>query len=201
MKDTYVYELNGNLYVNLTNRCSNDCKFCVRNGKESYYGHKLWLNKEPTAAQVIDLIDGKKCNEVVFCGFGEPTFRLKELLQIASNLKEKGYKIRLNTNGQGNLINGEDITLKLKGCIDKVNVSLNAPDADEYFIVCRPVFGEDAFAELIDFAQKCRDNGIETNFSVVDCIGEKKVAKCKKLAKEVGITLKVREMIEDSDAT
>ncbi len=201
MKDTYVYELDGNLYINLTNRCSNDCKFCVRNGKTSYYGHKLWLSKEPTAEEVINAIGDKNCNEVVFCGFGEPTFRVREIVKIAKYLKEKGYKTRLNTNGHGNLINGEDITAYFVGLIDRVNVSLNAPSRDEYFDVCRPVFGETAFDELIDFAKKCKEKGIEVNFSVVDCIGEKKVNKCKKLAKEVGVPLRVREMIEDSDAT
>ena len=201
MKDTYVYKLDGNLYVNLTNRCTNDCKFCVRNGKTSYYGHKLWLTREPTAEEVLKAIGNKKCNEIVFCGFGEPTFRLKELIEIAKTLKEKGYFIRLNTNGHGNLINGEDITVKLKGVIDKVNVSLNAPTSDEYIDVCRPVFREDAFVGLIDFAKKCKEQGIDVVFSVVDCIGEKKVNKCKKLAKEAGIPLRVREMIEDSDAT
>ena len=198
MKDTYVYSIDGNLYINLTNRCSNDCKFCVRNGKDSYYGHKLWLGSEPTVEQVLKAIGNKKCNEVVFCGFGEPTFRVKEMVEIANRLKELGYTTRLNTNGHGNLINGEDITVRLKGAIDKINVSLNAPDENEYFDVCRPVFGENAFSALIDFAVKCKNLGIDVNFSVVDCIGEKKVAKCKKLAKEVGVPLKVREMIEDS---
>ena len=99
------------------------------------------------------------------------------------------------------MINGEDITAYFVGLIDRVNVSLNAPSRDEYFDVCRPVFGETAFDELIDFAKKCKEKGIEVNFSVVDCIGEKKVNKCKKLAKEVGVPLRVREMIEDSDAT
>ena len=88
MKDTYVYELDGNLYINLTNRCSNDCKFCVRNGKESYYGHKLWLNKEPTVDKVLGLIGDKPYNEIVFCGFGEPTFRIKEVIDIAKLNKE-----------------------------------------------------------------------------------------------------------------
>ena len=199
--DTYVYELNGNLYINLTNRCSNDCRFCVRNGKATYYGHKLWLTEEPSVEKIIKLIGHKKCGEVVFCGFGEPTFRVKEIVEIATKLKEKGYKIRLNTNGHGNLINGEDITPRFKGIIDKVNVSLNECNADDYFNLCRPVFGEDAFEGLLDFAKKCKEQGIETNLSVVDCIGEKKIAKCKKLAKEIGVELRVRSYIEDSDAT
>ena len=161
----------------------------------------MWLSEEPNVEQVIKAIGNKKCNEVVFCGFGEPTFRVKELVEIAKILKSLGYTVRLNTNGHGNLINGEDITVRLKGVIDKVTVSLNAPDENEYFDVCRPVFGEDAFSALIDFAVKCKNVGIDVNFSVVDCIGNKKVAKCKKLAKDAGIPLKVRKMIEDSDAT
>ena len=128
-----------------------------------------------------------------------PSSKIK--VEIAKILKGSGYTVRLNTNGHGNLINGEDVTVRLKGVIDKVNVSLNAPDENEYFDVCRPVFGEDAFSALIDFVVKCKNVGIDVNFSVVDCIGSKKVAKCKKLAKDAGIPLKVRKMIEDSDAT
>ena len=122
---------------------------------------------------------------------------MKEIVEISKALKSQGYTVRLNTNGHGNLINGEDITPKFVGVIDKINVSLNAPDENEYFDVCRPVFGEDAFSALIDFAVKCKNLGIDVNFSVVDCIGDKKVAKCKKLAKEVGVPLRVREMIEN----
>ena len=94
MKDTYVYELDGNLYINLTNRCSNDCKFCVRNGKTSYYGHKLWLSREPSAEEIITAIDGKKCNEVVFCGFGEPTYKMEEMLALCDYFHSKGLKTR-----------------------------------------------------------------------------------------------------------
>lgn len=196
--DTIVYELGNNLYINLTNRCSNDCEFCVRNGKTSYYGNELWLEKEPTAEEVLAAVPDKNYDEVVFCGFGEPTFRLGVLLEVGKTLRARGYCVRLNTNGQGNLINGEDVVPALAGAVDFVNVSLNASDRDRYFDLCRPVFGEDAFEELISFACSCKSAGIATTFSVVDCIGEKEVEKCRALAKKVGIPLRVREMIEDS---
>lgn len=163
--DTYVYKLDGNLYINLTNKCSNACTFCVRNGHEGYFGNKLWLNREPTAQDVLSAIDyGENYNQIVFCGFGEPTEKIDVLVNVAKALKEKGYAIRLNTNGLGNLINGRDITGELAGCVDYVNVSLNASDAEKYVKICKPRFGAKAFEELISFAEKCRDKGIRQTF-------------------------------------
>ncbi len=196
--DTIAYELDGKLYINLTNRCSNDCSFCVRNGKESYFGNKLWLSKEPTSAEVLAAIPQMDYDEVVFCGFGEPTFRTKEIVEIGAELKKRGYLVRLDTNGQGNLINGRDITEDIAKAVDKVNVSLNECSAEKYFDICRPVFGEDAFGELIDFAKKCKSRGLYVTFSVVDVIGEDDIAKCKKIADESGIPLRVREYIKES---
>ena len=144
--DTYVYEIDNNLYINLTNKCSNSCTFCVRNGHEAYFGNKLWLKKEPSAQDVLQAIDyDKKYNQVVFCGFGEPTERADVLVEIARELKKRGYVTRINTNGQGNLINSRDITQDLAGCIDYINVSLNACSAAEYQKICRSRFGEKAF--------------------------------------------------------
>lgn len=196
--DTIAYELDGKLYINLTNRCSNDCSFCVRNGKDSYYGNKLWLSEEPTCEKVLAAIPDRDFDEIVFCGFGEPTFRLNELLQVGKELKQRGYIVRLDTNGQGSLINGKDITKELALAVDKVNVSLNACNAEKYFDLCRPIFGEDAFSELIDFAKKCKERGIYVTFSVVDVIGEKDIEQCKKIADELGVPLRVREFIKDS---
>lgn len=196
--DTVAYELDGKLYINLTNRCSNDCSFCVRNGKESYFGNKLWLSKEPTSEEVIAAIPQMDYDEVVFCGFGEPTFRIKEIIEVGAELKKRGYIVRLDTNGQGNLINGRDITEDLAKAVDKVNVSLNECNAEKYFDICRPVFGEDAFDELIDFAEKCKERGLYVTFSVVDVIGEEDIEKCKEIADKAGIPLRVREYIKES---
>ncbi len=197
MKDTYTYKIGENLYINLTNRCSNRCTFCVRNGKEEYEGHALWLKGgEPTAEQVIaEIGDPTKYQEIVFCGFGEPTYKLAEMLEICDYVHRKGGRTRLNTNGHGNIINGKDVAPLLKGKIDGVNISLNAPDADGYNEVCKPLV-ENAFEGMLDFARRCKESGVNCWFSVVDCIGKPAVERCRQLAEQRGIPLRVREFIE-----
>ncbi len=202
-KDTYVYTLDGNLYINLTNKCSNGCDFCVRNERSSYYGNYLWLRHgDPTAEKVIAAVnamgDISRFKEVVFCGFGEPTYKVAEMVALCDYFHGKGMKTRLNTNGQGNLINKRDIVPDLKGKIDFVNISLNASCAEKYQPICRSQFGEAGFAGLIEFAKICRKNEVPCRFSIVDCIGEEEVEACKRLAESVKIPLYVRKYITDS---
>ena len=202
-KDTYLYTLDGNLYVNLTNKCSNGCDFCVRNERSSYYGNYLWLrNGDPTVEKVIAAANGfgdlTRFKEVVFCGFGEPTYKVAEMLALCDFFHEKGLKTRLNTNGQGNLINKRDIVPDLKGKIDFVNISLNASCVEKYQPICRSQFGEAGFAGLVEFGKLCRKEGVDCRFSIVDCIGEEEVEACKRLAESVRIPLYVRKYITDS---
>lgn len=202
-KDTYLYTLDGNLYVNLTNKCSNACDFCVRNEKSSYFGNYLWLrNGDPSAEKVIAVANGygdlSRFKEVVFCGFGEPTYKVAEMLALCDYFHGKGLKTRLNTNGQGNLINKRDITPDLKGKIDFVNISLNASCYEKYQPICRSQFREAGFEGMIEFAKLCRKNGIDCRFSIVDCIGEAEVQACKSLAESVRIPLYVRKYITES---
>ena len=202
-KDTYLYTLDGNLYVNLTNKCSNGCDFCVRNERTSYYGNYLWLRHgDPTVEKVIADAKGfgdlSRFKEVVFCGFGEPTYKVAEMVALCDFFHEKGLKTRLNTNGQGNLINKRDIVPDLKDKIDFVNISLNASCVEKYQPICRSQFGEAGFAGLVEFAKLCRKNGIACRFSIVDCIGEEEVEACKRLAESVKIPLYVRSYITDS---
>lgn len=202
-KDTYLYALDGNLYVNLTNKCSNGCDFCVRNERSSYFGHYLWLkNGDPTAEKVIAVAKGygdlTRYKEVVFCGFGEPTYRMQEMLTLCDYFHEKGLKTRLNTNGQGELINKRDITEEMRGKIDFVNVSLNASNAEKYKKICRSQYGENGFGTMIEFAKHCKKAGIAVRFSIVDCIGEDEVEACKRLAASVSIPLYIRKYISES---
>ena len=205
-KDTYLYALDGNLYVNLTNKCSNGCDFCVRNERESYYGHYLWLQHgDPTAEKVMAVVTGGQAGsmsqykEAVFCGFGEPTYKMSEMLQLCDFFHARGLKTRLNTNGQGNLINKRDITPDLKDKIDLVNSSLNASCAEKYQPMCRSQFGESAFAAIIEFAKSCRKNGVNCRFSIVDCIGEEEIEACKRLAESAHVPLYIRKYITDSE--
>ena len=202
-KDTYAYILDGNLYINLTNKCSNACDFCVRNERESYYGNYLWLRHgEPTVDKVIAQIKGfgdlTRFKEAVFCGFGEPTYKVAEMIELCDYFHSKGISTRLNTNGQGNLINKRDIVPELKGKIDLVNVSLNASCVEKYQPICRSQFREEGFSGMIEFAKQCKKLGVNCRFSIVDCIGKDEVEACKRLAASVNVPLYVRDYITDS---
>ena len=199
--ETFTYELDGNLYINLTSKCSNDCTFCVRNEHSSYFGHKLWLSREPSPEEVLARIpqDVSRYKEYVFCGFGEPTLRLSALVQIGKELKKRGATVRLNTNGQGSMTAGRDISADLAEAVDKINVSLNESNAEDYVKLCRPAYGAAAFTGLQDFAKKCAARGIDVWFSVVDVIGEKKIEECRKIAADCGVALRVRPYLAASE--
>ena len=91
--ETITYEYGGGLYVNLTNRCDCACVFCLRhNGhKGSIYADDLWLDHEPTREEALaDLLSRDLAGypEIVFCGFGEPTFRLLSISLNGSTAEE-----------------------------------------------------------------------------------------------------------------
>ncbi|UCC79948.1 MAG: YchF/TatD family DNA exonuclease [Candidatus Zixiibacteriota bacterium] len=194
-----VYKIRRSLYVNLTNRCSCDCYFCPRSGSRDGFvsGHYLFLRRDPSVEEILEAVEIESgFDEVVFCGLGEPTMRLKEMLDIAAKLKSKGYSMRLNTNGHGGLINKIDLPPRLAGLIDRVSVSLNAQDADTYLRICRPDRGMESFEAMIGFVKGCRKAGIETIVSVVD-LPEIDIEACRKLASDLGVGLRIRSYSGD----
>lgn len=198
MKDTYIYFFEGRLYINLTNRCCNDCTFCIRNNMDGVDGTNLWLSREGTKEEIAELIDnaGEPYSETVFCGYGESTYRLEDMLFLCDHLHAKGKRTRLDTNGLGNIINGRDIVPELKGKIDFCSVSLNQHDAAKYDEVSRSIYGEAAFDAMLDFAKGCLKAGIELLLTVVDVIPQEDIEKCRILAEKLGARLRVRSYIE-----
>jgi TatD DNase family protein len=190
-----AYKIRRSLYLNLTNRCSCNCYFCPRTASDSGYvaGHYLLLKTEPSVDQVLSAVDAESdFDEIVFCGLGEPTIRIKELLKMATILKAKGHRIRLNTNGHGSLINKTDLPSKLAGLVDKISISLNAQDAQTYVKICKPDHGENAYVAMIEFIKGCRLHDLRTVASVVD-VPEVDIQACRKLATELGAEFKVRK--------
>jgi TatD DNase family protein len=190
-----VYRIRRSLYINLTNRCTCNCGFCVRHSKSGGYvaGHYLFLKSEPAAPEVLAAIENENnFDEVVFCGLGEPTLRLKELLEIAVALGRKKISLRLDTNGHGSLINKTDLPRKLAGLIDKVSVSLNAQDADTYVKLCRPDRGKEAYQAMLDFIKGCVANGIAAEISVVE-LPEVDIESCRRIAQSLGATFRIRK--------
>ncbi len=197
--DTITYQIGNGVYINLTNKCSNDCVFCERNRISGVEGYYLWLKNEPTAEMVIENLktyDLKDFDEVIFCGFGEPTYKWNEIKEVANFAHSIGKSTRLNTNGQGNLINGYDITQEIANYIDKVNVSLNNGNSKRYNEDNHSIFGEVAFQEIQNFAKKCIEKGVHTTFSVVDCISKEEIEAARQIALAIGANFRVREEIK-----
>ena len=201
-----MYQTLGGIYINLTNRCQNRCTFCIRQNGESVNQHEsLWLSHEPSACEVIAQLDdvlqvvqkqdvNATRKEIVFCGYGEPTYRLEVLLQVATYAKSKGLKVRLNTNGLGNTATQTDIVPLLKTHIDVVSISLNESNAVDYLALCKPHMGLSAFDHIITFATRCVAHNIPTVLSVVDVIAAHKIEECKTIAQQIGAELRVRKV-------
>ncbi len=194
MNNVFAYEYKGNLYINLTNQCTNACDFCIRNMGPGVGGEDLWLKDEPTAADVISQMEKhKEYGEVVFCGYGEPTIKLDVLLAVAQYAKSMGKKVRINTNGQAQLYHHREVAPMLEGLVDTVSISLNAPDAASYAKLCHSVYGEKAFEGILKFAAECKKYVPNVVLSIVDIIGEEGREKCRRIAEELGVKFRVRE--------
>lgn len=195
---TITYPVKTGIYVNMTNRCPCACTFCLRhNGAGVYGSDSLWLEREPTVQEVCDSIDTwdlTQYTEVVFCGYGEPTERLDDLLAVAAYIKAKcDIPIRINTNGLADLIHGESVAHKLKGLIDTVSVSLNATNAEEYNRVVRPKFGMPSYEAMLKFTADCVSFVPNVVMTVVDIVtSPEEQTKCREICESIGATLRVR---------
>lgn len=194
-----TYTHRDGLYVNMTNRCSNRCGFCVRSHGDTIYGN-LWLDREPTLEEIWESIsshDLSNFSEIVFCGYGEPTERLSDMLELCRRIrKTSNVKIRLNTNGQSDLINKRDTAHEFNGLFDVVSISLNSSDPNEYDKTCRSIFGKDAHSALIKFAENVKPFVGKVVMSVVDTtISEDDKAECAKICEKIGVKFRVREYI------
>jgi TatD DNase family protein len=150
-----TYRIRDSLYLNITNRCTNACTFCPKRHDYHVKGHLLKLPDEPTAAAALSGVgDPTRFDEVVFCGFGEPLLRLDVVKEIAAELKRRGARVRVNTDGLGNLVHGRNILPELAGRVDALSVSLNAPDAGTYARICPNRYGAASFAALLDFLRE-----------------------------------------------
>jgi TatD DNase family protein len=202
VKPSVVYWLGENLYLNITNRCPNNCYFCLRNFRNGVGGFNLKLEKEPSVAEVVmelgNVINKKNWREIVFCGFGEPLERLDCVLEVAEWIRRHYGKIvtlRVDTNGQGFLLNRErDVVRELKMAgVDKVSVSLNAHDKETYNQVCRPSF-KNAFENVLEFIEKAKGL-LDVEVTVVR-IPEIDIQAAWEIAKRLGVKFRVRDYIQ-----
>lgn len=203
MSNILVYTLENKIYINLTNRCTNNCIFCLRNDKNDVCGQELWLdNEDSTAADVISQFEkiytDAPSQEVIFCGYGEPMLKLDVLKEVAKYIKEKypQTKIRVNTNGHANFICKRNVVPELKGLVDEFSVSLNAPTKEEYDELSQPKFAQ-AYDEVKKFIKCCSDEQISVVASVVEGYKGRHLDLeiCKNIAENLGAKFRVREWI------
>lgn len=205
MNEEIIYTYKNKVYLNITNKCPCACTFCIRGQKDAIgNADSLWLNHNPSFEEVKDAIDNyddvKTCEEIIFCGYGEPTNSFDVLIETAKYIRENlKIKTRVNTNGLGNLINERNITKELCGNVDAVSISLNCSDKEEYLEIVRPKFGIESFDAMLDFARECKKYTDNVALSVVDVIGEEEIAKCRKIAESLNIPLRVRKFSSSNE--
>lgn len=195
---TITYPVKNGIYINMTNRCPCACTFCLRQNSDCVYGSDpLWLEREPTVEEVCKSLDNwelSKYEEIVFCGYGEPTERLDDLLQVAKYIKSKSdIKIRINTNGLADLIHGKSTAHKLEGLIDTVSVSLNATNKEDYEKIVRPKFGIESYDAMLKFTKDCTAFVPDVVMTVVDVVTSPEEQELsRKICESVGAKLRIR---------
>jgi len=187
-----AYVIRNSLYLNITNRCSNRCTFCIRQKSDYVKGHRLWLDREPTVEEIESAAgDIEPYDEVVFCGYGEPTERLDVLKGVARRVKARGKRVRIVTNGEGDLINGRPIAAELAGLVDKLSVSVNTADADRHVTLCRSTFGRDAHPAILRFIEAAKRHVGEIEITAVAAPGVDMDA-VRRLAEKMGVSFRPR---------
>jgi TatD family-associated radical SAM protein len=196
-----AYPLKDALYLNITNRCSNACLFCIRETPGGV-GYNLWLRQEPTVDEIITAVGTPGApgvptcyQEIVFCGYGEPLMRPEIVVEVSRRLKNYSLKIRLNTNGLADLFLDYDILPELKGLIDTISISLNAQNAKIYQELTRTKFGPAAFPAILDFIHRSKLTIPRVIVSVVRYPGVN-VEEAATIAKDLGVEFRVREFLE-----
>ena len=195
--DVIAYTLHGNCYLNLTSRCTLRCEFCPKFNKNwEVQGYPLRLRQEPSVPQMLAAVgDPTAYREVVFCGLGEPTLRLPELLQVAHKLKQAGARVRLNTDGLANWVNQRNIVPELAECVDALSISLNAQDETTYNRHCGPpAIG--AYPELLEFILCARELIPDTTITAVGGLEGVDIAACEALAERFNVKFRRRVLDE-----
>jgi TatD DNase family protein len=193
---TVSYKIRNSLYLNLTQRCTADCVFCTRLTKPVVQGYNLALKREPTAKEVWESIDDvKSYDEIVFCGFGEPTLRLNVIKEVAQKIKDAGGRVRLNTNGHGNVINKRNILPELSGLIDEVSVSLNTDTSEAYDEICQPLpmFRNSIYEKIKEFIAEAKKYIPEVQATIVTHQKNVDETQCEDIVnKEFGVKYRAR---------
>ncbi len=187
------YQIEDRLYLNITDRCTLGCSFCPKNnGTTQLHEYDLSLDHRPSAAEVIASIgDLSAYAEFVFCGYGEPTLRLKELLEVAKYIKEHGGKVRVNTDGLANLVNKRNVLPELGQYVDSLSVSLNAQSEDVYNRHCLPTV-TGSYQAMLDFLRQAPQYIPNVTATALEGLDGVDIEACAQIAANYGVGFRKR---------
>jgi TatD family-associated radical SAM protein len=187
------YQIDNNLYLSITDRCTLECAFCPKTlGDMTVKGYDLTFDHRPSAQEVIDAIDDPaKYDEVVFCGYGEPTLRLNVLLEVARDIKARGGRVRVNTDGLSNLVHKHDTLPELGECVDALSVSLNAQNQEVYDRHCRPNL-PGSYPAMLEFLREAPRYIDDVTATAIDGLEGVDIAACEALARSLGVKFRRR---------
>ena len=189
------YPIDDRLYLNITDRCTLACRFCPKHqGSHRVHDYDLTLHHRPTQAEILVAIDDpRRFREVVFCGFGEPTLRLKVLLDTARHIKHNGGRVRVNTDGLANLVHKRNVLPEMAVCVDALSVSMNAHNAALYQRHCVPAL-PGSFTAMQAFLRQAPDYIDEVTATAIDGLPGVDVAACEQMAARLGVGFRRREL-------
>ena len=192
---TLSYVIRNSLYLNITDRCTLECQFCPKTqGVKQVQGYDLTLPQRPEYEDIVAAIgDPTRYEEVVFCGFGEPTLRLKVLLRVAHDIKAKGGRVRLNTDGLANLVHKRNVLPEMDGLIDAVSVSMNAHNEAIYNRHCCPAL-PNSYAAMLDFLRQAPAYIPQVTATAIDGLEGVDIEACRRQAQELGVQFRSRRL-------
>jgi TatD family-associated radical SAM protein len=191
------YKIDNNLYLSITDRCTLECAFCPKtHGDMTVKGYDLTFDHRPTAEEIINAIDDPtQYNEVVFCGFGEPTMRFNVLLEVARDIKARGGRVRVNTDGLSNLVHKQNTLEEMSECVDAISVSLNAQNQEVYDRHCRPNL-PGSYEAMLEFLREAPKYISEVSATAIDGLPGVDIEACEAIAQECGVEFRRRTLNE-----
>jgi len=189
------YRIGDRLYLSITDRCTLECAFCPKyQGNFRVHQYDLAMDHRPDAAEIIAAIGNPAgYEEVVFCGYGEPTLRLKVLLEVARWIKANGGRVRVNTDGLANLVHKDDVLPELATCVDALSISMNAQDETVYDRYCQPGL-PGSYQAMLKFLEEAPKYIPKVTATAVEGLEGVDITACERLARERGVEFRRREL-------
>lgn len=192
---TIAYPIGDRLYLSITDRCTLACRFCPKTqGSMQVHDYDLSMVHRPSTEEIILAMgDISDYSSIVFCGYGEPTLRLKVLLEVAREIKRQDGHVRINTDGLANLVNKRNVLPEMSGLIDALSVSLNAQNGTVYNRHCDPALPR-AWQSLLEFLALAPQWIPDVTATAINGLEGVDIDACRKLAEQNGVTFRQREL-------